>query len=161
MRSSWSHILVGDRVMRLFEVAQLPTGEVQPDFLVPFVSSLVEQSILSFEFKAIDSRVAMKKVRSKRSGITADAGIRALFGFLSRTSEARAITSLEIQEHDLDLGYEMFSVSGQFALFADDLAGLSLASRDVATKAEKSGLALECAYGRQMRARRKLFGSFR
>ena len=161
MRSSWSHILVGDRVMRLFEVTQLPTGEVQPDFLVPFVSSLAEQSILSFEFKAIDSRVAMKKVRSKRSGITADAGIRALFGFLSRTSEARAITSLEIQENDLDLGYEMFSVSGQFALFADDLAGLSSAARDVAAKAEKSGLTLECAYGRQMRARRKLFGSFR
>ncbi len=161
MRSNWSHILVGDRVMRLFEVAQLPTGEIQPDFLVPFVSSLVEQSMLSFEFKAIDSRVAMKKVRSKRSGITADAGIRALFGFLSRASEARAITSLELQENDLDLGYEMFAVTGQFALFADDLAGLSSAAREVATKAEKSGLALECAYGRQMRARRKLFGSFR
>ncbi|TAN20340.1 MAG: hypothetical protein EPN30_10565 [Actinomycetota bacterium] len=159
MRSSWSHILIGDRVMRLFDVAQLPTGEIQPDFLVPFISSLAEQSILSFELKAIDSRIAMKKVRSKRSGITADAGIRALFGFLSRASEARAISSLEIQENDLDLGYEMFSVTGHFAVFADDLAGLGSAAREAVTKAEKSGLALECAYGRQMRARRRLFGS--
>ena len=159
MRSQWAHLLVGERMMKMFEVAELPTGEVQPDFLVPFVTSLASQSLLGFELKAIDSRFAMRKVRSRRSGITADAGIRALMGFLARNSEARAITSLEVQESDLDMGYEMFSVSGYFAVFADNLAELKAAARDAVAKAEKSGLALECAYGRQLQVRHRLFGS--
>lgn len=159
MRSLWSHVLVGERMMKMFDVAELPTGEVQPDFLVPFVASLASQSLLGFELKAIDSRFALRKVRSRRSGITADAGIRALMGFLARNSEARAITSLEVQENDLDMGYEMFSVSGYFAIFADNLAELNAATQDAVAKAEKSGLVLECAYGRQLQVRHRLFGS--
>ncbi len=158
MRSLWGHLLVGERMMKMFDVVELPTGEVQPDFLVPFVASLASQSLLGFELKVIDSRFALRKVRSRRSGITADAGIRALMGFLARNSEARAITSLEVQENDLDMGYEMFSLSGYFAIFADDLAGLKAATQDAVAKAEKSGLVLECAYGRQLNARHRLFG---
>lgn len=159
MRSQWGHLLVGERMMKMFDVAELPTGEVQPDFLVPFVTSLASQSLLGFELKAIDSRFALRKVRSLRSGITADAGIRALLGFLARNSEARAITSLEVQENDLDMGYEMFSVSGYFAIFADNLADLKAATQDAVAKAEKSGVVLECAYGRQLQVRHRLFGS--
>ncbi|NNN18258.1 MAG: hypothetical protein HKL84_00200 [Acidimicrobiaceae bacterium] len=161
VNSNWSHLLIGDRVMRLFEVAELPTGEVQPDFLVPFVSSLTNKSILSFELKVIDSRFALRKVRSRRSGITADAGVRALLGFLARNSETRAITSLERQENDLDLGYEMFSISGNFALFAKDLSEMKASVPTVTAKAEISGLVLECAYGRQLQVQRRLFGSSR
>ncbi len=159
MRSEWSHLLIGERAMKVFDIAELPAGEVQPDFLVPFVTTLATQSLLTFELKAIDSRFAMKKVRSRRSGITADAGVRALLGFLARNSEARAITSLEVQENDLDMGYEMFSVTGHFAIFADDLAGLKAATLDATAKAEKSGMVLECAYGRQLQVRHRLFGS--
>ena len=158
VRSRWSHLLVGERLMKLFDVAEFPTGEVRPDFLVPFVTSLESKSLLSFRFKAIESHFALRKVRSRRSGITADAGIRALLGFLSRTSEARAISSLEVQENDLDMGYEMFAVSGFFAVFADSLYELKDAAESAMAKAEKSGLQLECAYGRQLQTRNLLFG---
>ena len=159
MRSKWGHLLVGERLMKLFDVTELPTGEIGPDFLVPFVTSLECESLLSFRLKAIESHLALKKVRARRSGITADAGIRALLGFLARNSETRAISSLELQENDLDMGYEMFSVAGHFALFADSLYELKDVAQAAVAKAEKSGLLLECAYGRQLQARRQLFGS--
>lgn len=159
MRAKWGHLAVGERLMKLFDVAELPTGEIRPDFLVPFVTSLESQSLLSFRFKAIESHLALKKVRARRSGITADAGIRALLGFLARNSETRAISSLEVQENDLDMGYEMFSVTGYFALFADSLYELKEVAQAAEAKAEKSGLVLECAYGRQLQARHQLFGS--
>ena len=159
IRSCWSHILIGERFAKVFEVSELPTGEVSPDFLVPFLASLDCQSLLGFRFKVIDGRFALRKVRSRRSGITADAGVRSLLGFLSRSSEARVISSLEVQEVDLDLGYVMFSVIGHVAVFAGSLAELKEAAKAAAAKAEKSGLVLECVYGKQQQAYRELFGA--
>lgn len=159
VRARWSHLQIDEKLMRLFDVSELPTGEVDPDFLVPFLTSLTSESVLGFQLKAIDSRFAIRKVRSRRSGVTADAGVRALFGFLARNSEARAISSLEVQENDLDLGYEMLAVSGRFAVVAESEEELKTVSSQAVAKAEQVGISLECGYGRQLQLRRRLFGA--
>ena len=158
IRSHWGHMDLGEKMVKLFEVVELPKGEVNPDFLVPFLSSVEGESLLSFRLKLIDNRFALRKVRAKRSGITADVGIRALLGFLGRHSESRVIESLQIQEQELDLGYLMYSVSGTLAVFANTEAQLHLTASQILLKSEQSGISLECAYGMQMKCWRGLFG---
>lgn len=159
LESHWNYLSVADRVSRLFEVTGLPMGEIRPDFLAPFIVSLSSESLFGFRLNILDNRYALRKIRAKRSGITADAGLRSLFGFLSKSSEVSAIESLEFKEQELDMGYQMFSVSGYLALFADDVTRLERDSADVVAKARRVGLVLDCAYGQQMRSRRRLFGS--
>lgn len=161
MKSCWNEISFDNRIVKLFDVVELPKGEVHPDFLVPFLGSLSYPALLSFQFQHVDSRYALRKVRSKRSQVTADVGLRSLFGFLARNSEAKAIENLEIQESELDMGYEMFSVVSTFALFASGRSQLHAAIGDATSRAEKSGLTIECAYGRQLQCWRQLFGGER
>lgn len=157
-RSHWGHMELGEKMVKLLEVSGLPKGEVNADFLVPFLSSIEGECLLSFKLKPVDNRFALRKVRAKRSGITADAGIRTLLGFLGRNSESRAIGSLQIQEQELDLGFVMYAVSGTLALFAATETDLELAASQILLKSEQSGVSLECAYGSQMRCWRDLFG---
>ena len=159
MRSHWRHMELGDKLAKLFQVTGLPKGEVNADFLVPFLSSVAGEGLLSFRLKLVDNRYALRKVRAKRSGITADAGVRTLLGFLGRQSENRAIGSLQVQEEELDLGYVMYSVSGTLVLFATTEAELELAANQILLKSEQSGVSLECAYGTQMKCWRDLFGT--
>lgn len=158
-RANWSHCMIGQRVMRVLDVVDLPKGEVGADFLAPLILSIDSQSILSFRFIALDNRYALRKIRSKRSGVTADAGIRTLLGFLSRNSDSAAMESLARQEVELDLGFEMFSVSGRAAVYADDIEELNRLSKNFQSIAERNGLLLECSYGKQLKGKQELLGS--
>lgn len=157
--SNWSYLEMEQRLVRLFDIVEFPRGEVSADFLVPFITGLTGESILSFNLKLVDNRYALRKVRSKRSGITADVGVRGMLGFLSRNSEIKAMASLETQETELDMGYQMFSVSGIVAIFANNLTELEFLSSDLMAKSEKSDLLLECAWGRQIQRWRSIFGA--
>lgn len=156
--SSWSYLEMEQRLVRLFDIVEFPRGEVSADFLVPFITSLTSESILSFNLKLVDNRYALRKVRSRRSGITADIGVRGMLGFLGRSSETNAMASLETQEMELDMGYQMFSVSGTVAIFANNPAELELLSSDLLAKSDRSDLFLECAWGRQIQRWRGIFG---
>lgn len=158
MRPGWDHLLVDQRIMQVMDAVAMPAGPVRPDFLVPFVNSLTSTSIIGFRLRVLNPTFALRKVRARRSGVTADAGIRALFGFIARNSEAEAIRSLENKEQDLDLGFQMFSVSARVAVVADSRIDMLRSAQEVKAGAEKAGLMFECAYGRQLAARRSLFG---
>lgn len=158
IRSHWGHMELGEKMVKLLEVVELPKGEVNSDFLVSFLSSIEGECLLSFRLTPVDNRFALRKVRAKRSGITADVGIRALLGFLARHSEGRAIESLQAQEEELDLGYLMYSVSGTLAVFAETEEQLKLAANQILLKSEQSGVRLGCAYGTQIKCWRGLFG---
>lgn len=144
--------------MRVFEVVELPKGSVAPDFLASLTYGISFPALISFRLVPIDNRYAMRKLRSKRSGVMADAGIRSLLGFLARNSESKTIDALARQESELDLGYEMFSVSARVATYAKELKILEGRSRELLVAAERSGLELDVMYGRQQLGRQELFG---
>lgn len=148
-RETWREVETGGRFHRGYAVSAWPRVPVGPAWLEPLVVGAPAgvERVLSVHLEAVPHALAVRRLRSARTGHALEAEHRARAGMIGGAAERRQAGETDDREEELVAGYALYRAGGVVLVSATTVAGLDEASGEMLAQAAAASLDLRPLHG--------------